>query len=516
MKTVTVQNFHSGIADDIYNSNIGEFSIAKHFDILTYPKRLQPFRGMTSDTASTLIGNLMMASSGSIYGSGSVSGVGRLFVRSGYGASDGYGDVPNLSQSSGVAIVYPFLVEFTNSKTVRTIYWAGTNTIVNSDPAGGSSANTQTLNFTSIGQGFVHPKDQILYVPYNDANNIPRIGTITSASETINGAVFTLPSQYQIPCLTNYGNYLAIPAYVAKGNTPNSSIVYLSDRDSSLTTFTESIKWGAGTLQVLNNLDGVLIGVSAISSLDGTQNQDSASIVIKGYNGGTDPFVIKEIRANHLAASSHPSATINPNVNFIYKDRLYFSVNINPNDGVSNSYYGLWSVGKNKVNGQYTVTMERIATNDNSETGILAAAFNGDFVSMVHSAVGTLTCTINGATSSATYGATSVYESVVNPEMPALDQIYNKSLISVGIQLLPLMSGQQVVMKYRVDSTGSWTTLFTKTSSSPDSNLTTFELPLSGSVGAVSGRNIEFRLESTGGAIITGYSYKYEILKSNL
>lgn len=512
MKTVTIQTFHGGMADDIFGGSVGQFAIAKHFDTLAYPRRLQPLRGMTPDTTGTAIGNIILASDGLMYGLGAVSNLGRLFQRTGYGATDGWADIPINVQNSGVAPIYPFLVEYTNSHNVaRTIYWAGLNKILNSDKAGGSSVNSQSLSFANIGQGFVHPKDQILYVPYDNF-----IGTITNSSETINTAQFTLPVQYQIPCLTNYGNYLAIPAYTNFGASQNSSIVYLCGRDTSITTFDESIQWGSGKLKVLNNLKGVLIGISEVSSLDGTQNQDGASILIQGYNGGTDPFLIQEIKANHLIASGHPQATINQNVNFIYKNRLYFSVNIIPADGIQESYYGLWSVGKNKVNGQYTVTMERMATNDNSELGVLAAAFNGDFVSMVHTAVGTLTCTINGATSAATYGATSVYESIINPDMPQIDGIYNKSLIAVGVQTAPLQTGQQVVMKYRVDSTGSWTTLFTKTTTSPDTNLTAFELPLSANIGSINGRNFEFRLESTGGAIITGFSYKYDILKSNL
>lgn len=509
MKTVTVQNFHGGIADDIYENVVGQFAIAKHFDILTYPKRLQPLRGMMSDTPGTAIGNIILASDGLLYGLGIEPGFSSttLFKRTGYGASDVWA---SLEWDGSGTPSYNFLVEFTNAHiNNRQFYWGTSGGIYASGASGISSL--MALSFIHLGQGFVHPKDQILYVPYD--NNI---GTITNAAETINTAQFVLPSQYIIPCLTNYGNYLAIPAYVSSGVTNNSSIVYLSDRDTSLTTFAESINWGAGKLKVLNNLDGVLIGISEVSSFDGSQNQDVASIVIKGYNGGTDPFLIKEIKANHLFGASHPEATINQRVNFVYKNRLYFSININPNDGIQSAYYGLWSIGKNKVNGQYSVTMERVATNDNSELGIIAAAFNGDFVSMCHTTEGTLTCTINGQSSATTYAATSVYESVINPNMPEIDQIYKKTLMAVGIQTAPLQIGQQVVMKYRADSTGAWTPLFTKTSTSPDTDVATYEHSLSGSGGSLIGRNLEFRLESTGGAIITGYSYKYQFLKSNL
>ena len=332
--------------------------------------------------------------------------------------------------------------------------------------------------------------------------------------DRLNTAQFTLPAEYTIPCLSYFGNYLAIPGYSSASN--RGSIVYLSDRDTSLTTFAESINWGAGQLKILNNLDGVLIGISTNSANTNGSVQDLDSIYIKGYSGGSEPFVIKEIKAQHLSASGQPSVSINQRVNFVYKNRLYFSINVAPNDGISNNYYGLWSVGRNKLTGQYSVTMERVATNSNTETGVLAAAISGDFVSMAHTTEGTLTYTTNGQTSSSSYGATSIYESIINPEMTGADRILDKQLDTFAVHCQPLTTGQQIVAKYRVDSTGSWTTIFTKTSTSPDTKLTVCESSTAGGTQFTSGRNYEFRLESTGGAVITGYSYKYHTNQSQL
>lgn len=508
---VKVNNFSGSIADDLYEAGPGDFSIAKHFDTLSYPYRLKPLRGVMSDTANTDVGNMIVASDGLLYGVGSDRPnsnptLGAIWKRSGYGVSDSWGELSN--SKSGVGIAYPFLVEYKNGNiAAKTIYYAGTNKIISIDPSNGISATTKTLSFTNIGQGFVHPKDQILYFPYD--NNI---GTITNASETPNATQLVLPKQYQIPCLTNYGNYLAIPAFSGAGSGVYSSVVYLWDRDTSLSTVSESIPWGQGQLKVLNNLNGVLIGISTASSNFNSSVQDSDSILIKAYSGGTEPILIKEIIAKHLPGNGQPSVTINPNVNFIYKNRMYFSVNIVPNDGVSNSYYGLWSVGKNKSNGQYSVTLERIATNDNSETGVLAAAIVGDFVSMCHTAVGTLTCTINGTTSSSTYNATSVYESVINPRMgvnryTVLHPLMQKTISAVSCHYAPLTQGAQVVMKYRADSTGVWTTIFTETTLGAVST----EMLNAQGVPFTKGRNFEFRLESSGGAEIIAFVYKYEI-----
>lgn len=524
MKTIYINRFDGGMTEDVYNASAGEFSITKQFDILTYPGRLYPLRGMTADTTSTGIGNLTNASDGLMYGIGTNAASGRLWQRSGYGATDVWQHVPINDQLAPTNVVYDFLVDWPNAGNIRTIHWASTNTLLASDPAGGGSAAQQALTFTTIGQGYVHPKDNILYFPYN-TSSASLVGAITSNGSAFGAfnatALTAIPKQYRSYCLTSFGNYLAIPvSNTVSGSSVNGSLVYLWDRDTSLNTISESIQWGAGYLKVLNNLNGILIGISELGSdsLQAGVTQDFNAIQIKAYAGGTEPTLIKEIKANHLPGTNRPSVSINPRVNFVYKNRLYFSINVNPNDGVSPSYYGLFSVGKNKTTGQYAVTMERMATNDNSETSVIAAAIAGDFVSMVHTAVGTLTFTINGQTSSSTYGATSVYESPVNPNMTLLDKTALKNLVAVAIMTTPLTSGAQVVMKCRVDSnpTGSWTTLFTKTATSPDTLLTSYETPILPSMAVPDGINYEFRLESTGGAQIVGYLYKFQVKESNL
>lgn len=522
MKTnsIFVGRFDNGMVTDIYNPGIGQFSVSKQFDVLTYGNRLTPLRGMTADTAATGIGNLVIESTtGLPYGIGAdpVSpSVGTLYRRSGYGASDTYGIITPNSQGGSVAQVYDFLVDWRNSGTIRTLYWAGANTLIASDPAGGSAAVTQALTFTNIGQGFVHPSDQILYAPYNTATNclIAALTSNASAFGAFNATALTLPKQYRVYNLCSYGNYLAIPGTTSNPASVSSSRVFFWSRDTTQ-SWDYDIPWGGGELKALNNLNGVLIGVSSNSG-NGASGaiQDRATVSIKGYAGG-EVFTIFEIAANHLISSSFPSVTINPNVNFIKNNRMYFSVNIVPNDGVSNNYYGLWSVGKN-AQGRYVVTIERIATNDNSETGVLAAAIAGDFVSMVHTAIGTITSTINGQTSSSTYAATSVYESGINQDMPEEEKWRDKKLMKFSCSFLPLTTGAQVVAKVRVDQTGNgnWKTLFTKTTSSPDSGLTIYETDINISMAVPDGRNLEFRLESTGGAQIVGYTYTYEIKNS--
>jgi len=531
MPTINIHNFGNGMADDYVKAGVGEFSVSKHFDILTYPNRLQPVRGMAADTANTGIGNIIISqSNGLMYGVGKNADApgtgGKLWYRTGYGGSDGWSAL-STNQLSGAVIRsddYALLVEYPDANGTRKIFWASTNLIVFSDPAGGSSAENGALTFTTISQGFVHPKDKALYFGYQtgSATYIAKydgsLGAPFSSSGVLNVSAWnktalTLPSQYRVYSVTNFGNWLAIAVTsTASGSGVTTSGVYLWDRDTSLVTLSEFIPWG-GQLKVLNNLGGPLVGISSQSAATNGSVQDADSLQISVWNGGAEPESIKEIIAQHNITSSFPSCVVNPNVNFVYNRRLYFSANVIPNDGTT-ALYGLWSFGKNK-NGNYATTIERMATNDGSETGVLAAAIAGDFVSMAHTAVGTLTYTINGATSVASYAATSVFESSINPEMSEIDRLKKKQLATVVALYPPLVSGQSVALKYRVDSlkSGSWTTIAT------DSTVGSTRLEmtsLSDGTSFTAGTNYEFRLDDVGGVPILTWAYKYNPLSSNI
>lgn len=517
MTRITVNNF-VGMASDTYGARGGEFAVAKHFDVLSYPKRLQPLRGMTTDAATnSLMGNLIVAADGAIYGIGSNDGTANTSVTwlrpldytgvwTKGAANNANSETPN----------YDFLVDWPESgHATKTLYTATTLGIYANDPAGATAQSAKALTYTTMGQGFIHPTDKILYIPYQNSttSQIYSITPDATPFNTFNATALTLPKRYRCYNLCDYGNYLACPGTTAYGAGAEASVVFLWNRVS--TSWDEQIKWG-GQLKVLNNLEGTLIGISTSSFNYVGAVADSQSLIIKGFNGGS-PFIIKELFAQHLAASSGPTITINNRVNFISKGRLYFSANIVPNDGVSNSYYGLWSVGRNKLTGEWSVNLERVATDANTETGVLAAAMSGDFVSMIHTAAGTLTVTKGSAnpptTSSTSYSASSVHESVVNPQMPDEHKVLPKQLSAVSVSTLPLLSGQTVVMKYRVDSVaGTWTTVFTKTSTSPDTNLTNYEAPNAAGVQFTKGFNYEFQLISTGGAVITDYSYAYSLI----
>ncbi len=520
MKRAIINRF-AGMSEDRYDDSGNKYGFTKHFDVLRHQKRLTPIRGMTTDTASTGIGNIIVAANGIMYGVGldipNNPTLGKLWARTGYGGSDGWasyiaGGVQ--TQLPGATGVYDLLVDWKDCGHVRSLHWAANNVLVCSDPVAASSVATSALTFASIGQGLVHPKDSNFYFPYKLAAGTTYIGKIVSNATPFTGlsaTAFTLPSIYRAYCLSYYGNYLAAPLANINGGAGgvNGSEVQLWDLDTSLTQPQEVIPWGEGSLKVCNNLGGILVGISEGQRIYQGFVQDSDSIVIRVWNGGPEPTVIHTIRATHLAASGQPSCVINPRVNFIYNKRLYFSINVVPNDGKQPSRYGLWSVGKNAA-GEWTVCQEMVATNANTETGVIAAAIAGDFVSMCHTAEGTITFTTNGITGSAVFGASSVFESVVNQGMAEGDKVFYKKLMTIRVRCLPLPTGAQLTLKYRTDSDGSTSDWTTATTAYTTTGGVAFKAPLQADGSPFKGGyNFEFQLTSTGGATPTAITYDY-------
>lgn len=501
MKTVTIQYFGNGMVNNIYGGGVGEFSVAKGFDVLTYPNRLFPLPSMQTATSGTLIGNMMVGLDGLVYGSGKETPnptKGNIWKATAGSAT--WTELGNAA--SGELIDYSLLVHYKENDATEDILYSCTTGIRSIESSNVTTGSTHALTYSTMCQGYVHPVDNIMYFGYTTST--------TSCIGRNNASVYTdvalaLPRRYRPIGLTKYGDYLAIGCTsFASGAIPGSgidtSVVYLWARDISLTTIQETIQWGDDCLQILNNLDGALIGVSKIES------NTASGFSIKVYAGG-QVQTVKEILIN----SASTTITINQGVNYIHKHRLYFSVDV-PGSGTSPVYKGLWSIGRNE-SGRWTLNLERITTTDGSMGSCITAVQAIDYLHTATGAAGTMTTQFSGSTKSTDYVNPSIYESTINPGMPDEDKIFKKKLVSVACHYLPLPTTGQVIMKYRVDSDGgAWTTIVTETAD----GVAFTEMPSAAGTSFTDGRNYEFRIESTGYAQITGFSYKYDILKTNI
>lgn len=491
------------MSDDYRSNMIGGCAVLKHFDCLTKSHSLTPFRGVVADTTGqSKIGNLLVGTDGLFYGLGTDVNnptLGDIYKKATFSGS--WAELNN--SKSAAAIEYTLFVEQQN----YFYYWKAAY-LVKCDRTGVASVNNtfQNVVWTNVRtNGVVHPKDGVLYIPYDN-----KIATLQTDGTTFNATALTIPdSRYVITGLTPYGNYLAI-AITPVNNSPIGSQVLLWDRDSSIATVSESIDWGTGILKVLNNIDGYLIGISDAGG-SSSSVLDRDMIVIKVYNGGLR--LLKQVSTIKKTTTT-PDAVINPRVNFIFGGKMYFSLTIT-GGSTSPSLNGLWSIGKNKE-GQYVLSVERVATDDNSETAVLAAAIMGDYVSAVHTTEGTLTISNSETLLANIFTATSACESLIINDG---DSDLTKKLIGVTVMTEPLPAAGSVVLKYRTDeaialNTTNWTTIYTNTT---DDSISHGAINIESSgANLPQYKEIQFQILSTGGAVITGLKWKSEVIDKQL
>src|ERR1051326_9082515 len=356
MKPVTVSRFDGAMADDLRSRAGNECSICRHFDTYSSPFKLTPIGGIQAETTGqTKIGNLQVGSNGRLYGLGcdpSNPTLQSIFKKN--SSTDPTASWTELALAhSGKLVNYNLFVEYKS-------YWYTAESTGNryvgkydiNELAAVNPTYIDLTSYTTIGQGIVHPKDDILYIPYDNKICVNNNGSVTAVG-------LTLPSNRTITSISPYGNYLAIATVPTTAGAINqNSVVYLWDRDTSLATVTESIDFGNGTIKVLNQLNGILVAVM-LSGGNSNYARHSNSLQVKVYTGGA-PVTVKEITAY--------TVTLNTIVNFINSNRLYFAAKLDYSYGASqsasNTFPGVFAFYRNKAGG-WGLSIERVATTDN-------------------------------------------------------------------------------------------------------------------------------------------------------
>jgi len=493
-KTVelTIDDFHGGISDDPRKPSSNEFQITKHFDIFSNPKRLTPYRSLETDTndGSTATGMkqylvrdfVYPTASAKLFGLGQ-TGAGLTKIVQKADATTGNWSLPASSEGNG-AVRNGCLVEYKDylwgfQGTTQVFRWgllSGTPAITNSQGTVGT--------ITSVAQGVI-AKDDNLYLPYNN-----KLARVTSGG-TVNDAVLTLPTNFKITSICNYGNYLAVAC--APISTFNGvSKVFLWNLTS--TDVQEAIDWGEGELRVLETIEGMLVGVTD-RYLNNATGAGRGSMIIQAYQGGT-PQVLKEVFTLALSGKTLPISKA------VKNNRLFFAAKI-MTDAVGTTYNeGVWSFGRKNSAYPYTLTLDLIDENINT-SGIQGFGSAANYFFIAHSADGS----IDKTNDVATYTFTSVYESQI---MSFGDTDADKRLEAIRVSFRKILSGESVTVKYRADDATSWTTIGT-TSTVGDKSHSFLSIEASDTPFA-SAREYEFRLESTGGAEITGLNIKATVL----
>lgn len=510
----TINRFDGGIVNDARDLAMNSARIISNFDIITNVRKMTPYRSSESgDDAPTTSRKqnfciaLRTGTTYSIYALGVVSGQSYaevLYKNLTTGAANDLDDnawaaTANNQSASGAASMNCF------------IYYAKTGLIYGGrssryvwayDPSGVATfadTHVDLTSFTNIGQGLIHSKDDILYIPY-DNKIMSKNG---SAAATV--AALTLPTHYVISSICEYGNYLAIACSPLSGI--GNSRVYLWDRDSTLTTLNESIDWGVGTLKILEEIDGDLVG---ISQLGGASTGGIPTVATTSFRDkiifrrliGSQALKFLEVQANHAGSAN---TLLLPNYKQKVDNRLFFQMLIELNGSVRD---GLWSIGRSTFNGNL-VLIHELSTNNNTGlttsdnvTGFFSIG-SFFFQSYISGGSYALTKTDDGST----YSHNSVYESKI---FNGGDPSAYKDLIEITVTTEYMPTAGQITLAYRTDQNTEWTTIFTNTTDNSISH-TANNIESSGAPLPKYYKEIQFRILSTGGAEVTGLLFKEDI-----
>jgi len=486
-QTISIGQFFGGISDDPRKASANEFQMSKHFDIFSQPQRLIPYRSLEADTETAVSATdlkqylvrdfVYHSASAKLYGLGQ-TGAGLTKIVQKADATTGVWTLPATSEGNG-AVLNGCFFEFKDylwgfQGTTSLFRWgllSGSSSITN-------AAGTVGATITSVANGVI-AADGNAYLAYN--NVIVRIApglTITDSAKTV-------PTNYKITSLTNFGSYLAIGCSpIASFN--GQSKVFIWNLSSDL--FAETIDWGEGDLRVLEMVEGMLIGVTD-RYLNNATGAGKGSMIIQGYSGGSSQ-VLKEVFTQALVGKTIPISK------FVKNNRLFFAAKIMTNSAGTTYDEGIWSFGRKNVNYPFSLTLDVIDENINT-SGIQAIGSAANYFFIAHSGDGS----VDKTNDASTYAFTSVYESqIFDFNTPAITKRLNKATVFTA----PIPTSGLVTLKYKMDAETSFTTIGSlSTVGALSRDFLNIE---SSGVDFPAFKEIQFRIESvTGGAEIVGF-----------
>lgn len=248
---------------------------------------------------------------------------------------------------------------------------------------------------------------------------------------------------------------------------------------------TEAIKMGPGKLSVIENVGGVILGVTDEYLSDSFGN-DKGKIVIRGWSGG-EAQILKTIPA--LASGGSLSR-----FKGIKGGHIYFYAKIPTDVNASTYREGIWAFGRKDTQSPWALSLEY----DTSQfaSSVQGFRFIGNFLMIGHSTDGS----ISRSADTETYAYTSIYQSQI------YENEFENQLTSVELTIEPLPSGAVATVKVRQNAETAWTTLFSMTTANA-----TFDLrsKLASGEDFAKFHTCQFRVESTGGAVPLKFRAKY-------
>lgn len=477
-KTVTLNKFDGGHAEDVRAAAFNQCEETLNFDILDNPNLLQPYPDMVTEVAASgtltdfKITEAVVANIGFI-GLGVAAGQTYLSFYSKTAAAGGASSWSLTEATSSGTVVAGSLVSYKGY--AYAIDTNGLQQLVDSNTI------TQRATQSTTCKPFVHPEDNVLY--WGNAYIINKWDGTTHSTHTT-----LIPTSMTIKSITSMGSYLVIGCVE---NNTNKSVVYLWGRDMTLNTLQGVIDWGIGYLGVIENLDDVLVGIS-ISPNSVFSSKPRLSLKI--WSGGA-PQEVKKIKVDSVVGFGTVSKYTKVN------NRLYFMIS---------GSTAVYLVAKNKA-GEWIMAKDRYFYNGTSATvtgftvieDIMFAGFTGSSAGMFYGSKFT------AGLPTGDYTATCVYKSSINPNMIESDRSQLKQLDSIQVSYTGATSGTTVV-KYSIDASSMAVVIQDTNAAGEIVTQGLCEYVTGGPF--VVGREFQFQIECTGGSKIKEIKYRYTVL----
>jgi hypothetical protein len=438
----TINDFSGGQSDDIRLPIANQGALIKHFNIFNSAKKLIPYRstevdindGSTADGMKQYdVRDFQLGSNGKLYGHAKVVATGYTKVVSKADPTTGNWTLEATAEGNAVRIPGCF-IEWQGA------WWmfAGT-TAISKWTIGSTFSNavgTAGVTITTVAQGIVGA-DNNLYMFYN--NRVVRVAPDGTVSDNV---LTALPSDMRITSVARYGTYLAIGmAYGTSASAAPSgaSKVFLWDMVTD-TTVSDVIDWGDGSLMVLGNIEGRIVGVSD-KYMSSTLGVGQGAMVIRMWSGGI-PQIMKEVIATQNVTLGRFLNTA------VVKDnKLYWVASVpfgNSSSTESTFKLGIWCYGRKNTNSNFALSLDYIEEAiDTANYKIVSFGNAGNFWFINHSADGSITKTDD----TGLYSFTSIYES-----QKLGDGKKTKKLIGAGVTTEPLPLSGSVTLKYKSHS----------------------------------------------------------------
>lgn len=357
--------------------------------------------------------------------------------------------------------------------------------------------------FTHLCDGLIHSKDDTMYFGYD--NKIAK-----NSNGSWNTAALTLSAELYITSITEYGNYLAIACAPVSGL--GKSVVYLWNRDTSVVEVSESIDFEEGVLNVIGVIDGILVGISLYANESGVNvSRKQNRLTFRKYTGLSKAKLIAEflLDDNTYPQLSLAKQEIDSRLHFMF----YGTINGATREGV-------WSIGSSAQNESgFSIFQERTPNNDTALTSpnLYSFIYVGDY--LFQSFKTGSTHTITKTNSGDSWSSTSILETQI---FISEDRKKKCQFRGATVYTEPLPTDGQITVKYRVDGDMDDATIW---DGSGERDLATFTtdnesrhqvISESASETTPFYKEIQFRLESTGGAVITGFEFDYEEIEDNI